>query len=167
MSIFANIPRGAAVFVDANSLVHHFTNHPTLGAASTDLLERMERQEFTGYTSATVLGELSHRLMTVEAVSVFGWPYQGIANRLRRRPADVQQLARYRQAIDELAAIPIQILPITGSFVSLAADVTKQYGLLTNDALIVVVMQNNGLSHLASNDSDFDRVTGLIRYSAI
>jgi predicted nucleic acid-binding protein len=37
--------------------------------------------------------------------------------------------------------------------------------LLTGDALIVAVMQAHGLSHLASNDTDFDRVPGLTRYA--
>ena len=32
---FDQIPAGAAVFLDANSLVYHFTNDPVYGAAST------------------------------------------------------------------------------------------------------------------------------------
>ena len=36
--------------------------------------------------------------------------------------------------------------------------VAVQYGLLTNDALIVALMQRHRLNHLASNDDDFDRV---------
>jgi len=31
--------------------------------------------------------------------------------------------------------------------------------------LIVAVMQANGLTNLASNDADFDRVPGLTRYA--
>jgi predicted nucleic acid-binding protein len=36
---------------------------------------------------------------------------------------------------------------------------------LTNDAIIVAVMQVNGLTTLASNDPDFDRVPGITRYA--
>src|SRR5205807_8781199 len=115
---------GAAVFLDANTLVYQFVNHPIYGAACTDLLERIERQDLVGMTSASVVGELSHRLMTIEAVSLFAWPYQGIADRLRRHPAEVQQLSRYRQALDELPLVPIQVFPVTGQHVSLAADVS-------------------------------------------
>jgi predicted nucleic acid-binding protein len=46
-----------------------------------------------------------------------------------------------------------------------AAALSQQIGLLTNDALIVAVMQAHGLSRVASNDSDFDRVPGLMRYA--
>jgi predicted nucleic acid-binding protein len=39
--------------------------------------------------------------------------------------------------------------------------------LLTNDALIVVLMQDHGLTALASLDADFDRVPGLTRYAPV
>lgn len=64
---FANIPPGVALFVDANTLVYHFTADPTFGIACTDLLDRIEHQHFQGVTSAQVLSELAHRLMTLEA----------------------------------------------------------------------------------------------------
>jgi hypothetical protein len=31
---FAQVPAAAAVFLDANTLVYHFTNHPTFGLKS-------------------------------------------------------------------------------------------------------------------------------------
>jgi len=36
---------------------------------------------------------------------------------------------------------------------------------LVGDALIVAVMQAKGLTLIASNDADFDRVPGLTRYT--
>jgi predicted nucleic acid-binding protein len=33
--------------------------------------------------------------------------------------------------------------------------------------LVVAMMQANGLTHLASHDSDFDRVPGITRYAPI
>jgi predicted nucleic acid-binding protein len=47
--------------------------------------------------------------------------------------------------------------------VSRAADLSTPFGLLSGDALIVVLMQRHGLAHLASLDADFDRVPGLTR----
>lgn len=46
-----------------------------------------------------------------------------------------------------------------------AAALCQQFGLLTNDGLIVAVMQANGLTKIASNDADFDREPGLARYA--
>jgi predicted nucleic acid-binding protein len=87
--IFADLPGGASVFVDANTLVYHFQPHPVFGPACTDLVERID----------------------------------------------------------------------------LAGPVSQHTGLLTNDALVVAVMQANGLTNLASNDADFDRASRLRRYA--
>lgn len=105
--------------------------------------------------------------MTLEAVARFNRPLAGMANWLRRHPAEVQQLSRHRQAIDEIQSCKVQILPIDGPNVSRAADLNIQFGLLSSDALIVVIMQHHGLSALASLDPDFDRVPGITRYSPI
>jgi predicted nucleic acid-binding protein len=37
--------------------------------------------------------------------------------------------------------------------------------LLHNDALIVAVMRHHGLTNIASEDADFDRVPGITRYA--
>jgi predicted nucleic acid-binding protein len=91
----------------------------------------------------------------------------GIANWLKQHPAEIQRLSRHRLAVDDISLIGIQVLPVTGSLVSLAADISQQFGLLTNDALVVSVMQHHGLTLLASHDADFDRVAVLARYSPV
>ena len=79
---FASIPAGAAVFVDANTFIYHFTNDPKYGVACTQLLKRVELQQVRGFTSAHVMADVAHRLMTLEAISLKGWPVAGIASRL-------------------------------------------------------------------------------------
>jgi predicted nucleic acid-binding protein len=110
---------------------------------------------------------MAHRLMTLEANQRFGWAAAGMANRLKRHPAEVQQLTWHKRGINEIRAIGLKVLPVEGGDVSLAADVTSQHGLLSNDALIVVLMRRHGLSHLASNDADFDRVPGITRHAPV
>ncbi len=91
---FGQIPVGARVFLDANSLVYHFT---------------------------------------------------------------------FQQAIAALPQPSIQVIPVTQRLLEAATLVSKQFELLTGDSLIVAVMQAHGLTHLASNDADFDRVSWLTR----
>src|SRR5205823_6456373 len=95
----------------------------------------------------------------------FGWPFAGIAQRLRQHPAQVQGLTRFRQAVQEVPQFGIQVLTIPPSLIDAAAAVSQHTGLLSNDALVVAVMQANGLTHLASNDADFDRIPGITRYA--
>jgi len=162
---FLDIPAGNSVFLDANVLVYHFEPHPAFGTACTDLIERIENNDLQGYVSAHVLTETAHRLMTLEACATFGWRYPGIAQRLRAHPAEVRTLTRFRQAIQEVPRYGIDVLPIGPLLPDAAAAVSQQTGLLSNDALVVAVMQTNGLTSLASNDADFDRVPGLNRFA--
>jgi predicted nucleic acid-binding protein len=164
---FDVIPTGSAVFVDANTFVYYFEPHPVFGPACQQLFLRMENNELQGFSSSSVLSDVVHRVMTLEATGLFNRPMMGIANWLKQHPAEVQRLTRHRLAVDDVVLIGIQILPVTGSLVSLAADISRQFGLLTNDALIISVMRHHGLTLIASHDADFDRVPGLTRYGPV
>lgn len=48
-----------------------------------------------------------------------------------------------------------------------AVALSQSLGLLSNDAFIVAVMTANGLTRIASHDSDFDRVPGITRYAPV
>jgi uncharacterized protein len=162
---FAGIPSGATVFVDANSFIYHFINHARYGLACTAFLERIEVQDVRGVTGAHGIGETCHRLMTIEACERFGWPSQGIASRLRKHPGDVSQLTQHRSAFDEISLLGIVILDVTKPIIPTAVDVSIQFGMLTNDALTIALMRNSGITMLASNDADFDRVPGIVRFA--
>jgi predicted nucleic acid-binding protein len=160
---FADLVRGDSVFLDANTFVLHFQPHAVLGPRCTDLLKRIELQEFCGYTSTHVLSEVAHRLMTIEASGRFTWASK-IVQRLQQSPAHVRQLTPFRSALQKIPQMRVQILTIPADMVDTAAGISQQFGLLSNDAPLVAVMQANGLTKLASHDADFDRVPGLTRY---
>jgi predicted nucleic acid-binding protein len=162
---FDDLPAGEAVFLDANVFVYAYSAHPQFGVPGRELLDRIDRGELSGFTSSHVLTEAAHRLMTLEACNTFGWPYAGIARCLRQHVVEVQQLTQYQQAIDEVLASSIRVLGIVPALVSAGIAVSRRTGLLSNDALLVAVMQEHGLTHLASHDADFDRVPGLTRYA--
>jgi predicted nucleic acid-binding protein len=163
----ADVPSGDAVFVDANIFIFAFRPDPVLGPPCNGLLQRIENGDLRGFTSAHVVSEMAHRLMSDEAIQRFGWQPAGIARRLRTHPAQIASLTQHRSAIDQLSLIGVRILTVTGPQVSLAADLSCRHGLLTSDALVVAIMQQHGLLALASHDADFDRVPGITRYAPV
>jgi predicted nucleic acid-binding protein len=110
--IYADLPAGAAAFVDASVFIHHFEPNPLFGAANTEFLERIENQEINGFTTTHIVSEVAHRLMTIEAMQTLGWKSAGIALRLRNHPTDVQTLKRFRQAVQEIPRFGVRILTI-------------------------------------------------------
>jgi predicted nucleic acid-binding protein len=164
---FAEIPAGAAIFLDSNTLIYHFANHASFGAACTQLVKRIEQRQLSGFISTHVLSEIAHRLMTLEALDRFGWPPAGIAARLRKHHSEIPKLNAHLEAVARIPLLGIQVSAVTPPLVEAATLVSQQYELLTGDSLIVAVMQAHGLTNLASNDAGFDRVPGLKRSSPI
>lgn len=164
---FVDIPLGASLFFDANTLVYHFTPHPIFKVACEALLLRVMRRELVAFTSLDVLSDVAHRVMTMEAITRHSWPMAGIGQRLRNHPQIIQSLSRFRRAVDALPRFGIKVLVPPSTIVSTAAAVSQRYGLLSGDALIVATMQQFGISSIASHDSDFDRVPGLVRYAPL
>jgi predicted nucleic acid-binding protein len=161
---FDDLQTGDSVFVDANIFIYHFTNHAKYGAASTRLLERIELKELIGFTASNCLADVAHRLMTIEAMGRMGWPLTALAARLKRHHAEIPKLSLYQQATAKVGQLGIQILAISDQLMLAATGFGQQFELLTDDAVIVAVMRHQGLTKIASEDADFDRVAGLTRY---
>lgn len=161
----AQIAAATSLFIDANTFVYHFTPEPVLGPLCKTLFDRIARQEILGFTSAHILTNVAHRLMTLEAMAKFGWPATGIASRLKRHYTEIPKLDRHRQAQDEIALMGIHVFPVTQPLVAAAAVLSQQHQLLSGDALVLAVMEANRLADLASHDGDFDRVPGITRYA--
>lgn len=162
--IFDDLLAGTNLFVDANPLVYYFASDPLLGAACARLIARVQNREIRAYTSTHILSEAAHKLMAIEAATQFGWKSKAVQH-LKQQPNKVRQLTRFRQAIQQVPQLGIHILSIAPALIDSGTLLSQQTGLLTNDALIVAVMQSHGLTHLASADTDFDRVPGLTRYA--
>src|SRR5947208_16806296 len=106
---FTSIPTGDAVFVDANVLIYHFTNDPKYGTDCTQLVRRIELQQLRGFTSAHVVADVAHRLMTIEAMQRLAWPQTGLAARLRRNHGEIPKLSLCRQAVATIPRLQIQV----------------------------------------------------------
>jgi len=161
---FAALAAGASVFLDANPLVYHFAPDPVFGPTCHQLLSRIASGDILAYTSTHVLSETAHHLMTLEASSIFGWKAK-IVQHLKQQPGSIQNLTNFRKSVEQVPQLGIRVLAIPSPLIALAAALSQQHDLLSNDALILAVMQQQGLTNLASNDTDFDRVPGITRYA--
>lgn len=45
-----------------------------------------------------------------------------------------------------------------------AVELSKRYGLFVSDATHVAIMKSKGIAHIATNDSDFERIDGIDIY---
>jgi predicted nucleic acid-binding protein len=164
---FLDLVAGDAVFIDANTFVYHFAPDPRWSGSCGQLLLRIQNQEIAGYTSAMILSETAHRLMTIEARIRHGWTSGKVLQRLKQNPHIVQTLTNSEASVASIIGSRLYIFPVDALLIAAAVGVSRQTGLLTNDGLIVALMQAHGLNKIASNDADFDRVPGLTRYAPL
>lgn len=102
--------------------------------------------------------------MVAEAIERKLIAAKNVVAKLREKPEIVKQLSKYSERARKIKAMNIQIVPLTAQSVESSELVRKQYGLLTNDSILVAVMQELNLNKLATLDSDFDRIESLSVY---
>ncbi len=158
---FSQIPAGTRVFLDANIQVYHFLKVEPLAQICHALFRRIGGREIQGFTSADVAAHVIHRVMVAEAVVKFGLQSGDAVSYLKAHPRAVSELLQYKTIPREFTLARIHILDLTYREIHNSKQFRDQYGLLTNDSLIMAVMKRHKLTHLATNDGDFKRVPGI------
>ena len=110
------------------------------------------------------VNEFTHRFMIAEAVAKGVITADG-AKALRGRFQHA--LTEYWRHTERMLALNLLFAPVNEVIIRTAQAVRQEAGLLTNDSLLVAAMRECGLSHLASNDSDFKRVSGIAVFKPI
>lgn len=155
-----DLPRGAACFVDANIFVYHFVELGEVSAACREFLERVVRAEVQTFSTASCLADAVHRVMVIEAKEHFSLDSSAAAW-LQRHPGRISELTAYLNAARQLHTMPLQLLTADNRAILEAAELSHRHGLLTNDAIIAALMQQHSLTHLVTNDDDFDGIPDL------
>lgn len=156
------IPDQASVMMDANIVIYALFPQGRYHQICKDLLQRGARREVQLYLTVSTVADVIHRAMILEFLA------QGQVQRsadavtyLKQHPQIVQQLSRYKSILRDLTQARITILPLTYRDLHASKHYREQYGILTNDSLILAVMRRERIDYLATNDPDFDRVAGI------
>lgn len=153
-----DVPSGARIFLDASVIVYYFTRK---SAQCRRLLSRCERRDLFGVTSVVAFNEASHRLMMLEAVQSGAVTSGDVRRKLRRRPELVRGLRSHSAEIQRIPGWGIEVLPVDLGRCLRGAAVRAEAGLLTNESILLATMRDEGITALATADSDFDRFDDL------
>jgi predicted nucleic acid-binding protein len=156
-----NLPSGTACFIDTNVLVYHLTNRESLGLACTEFFRRVELREISAFVSVPVLADVLHQVMLSEVGTRHGLDRAGLLRWVQRHPTQWGALSATAAACDQLERMPLGVLDLDVPLLREAVRMSADYGLLTSDAVILALMRRHDLTHLVTNDDDFDRVPGL------
>lgn len=153
--LLSEIPSGTRVFLDATIFIYHFTG---VSPSCRSLLARCEAGEVQGLTSAVAIAEVTHRLMTIEAVARSLVTPGNVAKKLRERPEVVRRLSLYQEQAEMIPWMGVDIVPLERRLLAIAAPLRTRYGLLTNDSILLATALDHDTVAFASADRDFERV---------
>jgi len=151
----SEIPAGASVFLDATIFLYHFTG---ASPACRSLLSLCEAGRLHALTSAVAVAEVTHRLMTIEAVARGLVAPGKVVKKLRDRPEVVRQLYLYQEQAEKIPWMGVEVVPMDRRLLAIAAPLRTRYGLLTNDSVLLATALDHGIVAFASADRDFERV---------
>jgi predicted nucleic acid-binding protein len=155
------VPTGQRVFLDATVFVYHFAGQ---SQQCRRLLERCERHEVLGVTSAVAFNEACHRLMIFEALHSGAVTGRDVPRKLREHPDLVKRLRRHGEQLRHIVSWGIEILPVDAARCLRAADLRATTGLLTNDSIILATMRDERIGAIATADSDFGDLEGVTAF---
>lgn len=160
MKPLAQLPVSTDVFIDANIFVLAGSTGP-LGQHCLELLDHVQQGLVQGFTAAFVVAEVTHRVMVNEARQQLQRSARETVEYLQQNPTFIRGLTRHLTVASDIGRMGVDILPLTVKDLHASKSFRRDYGLLTNDSLIVAVMGNHRLRHLASHDGGFARIPGL------
>ena len=156
---FRQIRKSADVMLDANIVIYALFPQTSKHRSCKKLLERGARGDVQLHLVVNTVADVIHRTMVLEVLAQGTFQKSAEAvTYLKKNPPAVQHLTRYKTILRELKQVRINILPLTYRDLHVSKQYRDKYGLMTNDSLILAVMQREKIQYLATNDTDFQRV---------
>ena len=155
----SDLEKGASIFIDANIFIYHFSKGSRFNLASSSFLERAETGSISGFTSTSIVQEVTHRMMIMEAAIVFQEiKAKDLVKYLKAHPEEVKKLINHQGIPSKIASFNMKMTSFDIDIIERSQAMKRRYGFLSNDALILQIMEDLKIKNLASNDTDFERV---------
>jgi predicted nucleic acid-binding protein len=155
---------GGSVYVDTNVLYMYLRSDPSHLDTIKLFLRRAVRGELRAFVGIPVLDELFYRLLLARVKDATG---QNPLNVLRKDVVGAVSTCgdAIEMAIRSLMALPyLELVGVEiADFDRMLSNIST-FSLLPRDALHLAIIQRLGLGAIASDNTDFDRVTWLERH---
>lgn len=154
-NLWKSLPSSAKVFIDSNVFVYHLSSDPVYGISGKELLKRIENNDLYGYTSTTVVTEVTFAYIRLWLIKERGIEPKKVLQYLKKAPQILSEIDL--EIIQKLFTI-VTIFGVTRRDIKGAFKYISQFHLLPNDAVNLAVMERRGLTHIVTQDKDYEKV---------
>ena len=156
------IDTGTTIFIDANIFLYEILDHWKYAESCNSFLEHVNMGKYHAVMSVLVCNEVFHRVMIAEVVERYEIEPKSAVNYLKKNWEVVRELNKAYDAMLNIDAIEnLEIVEIDREVYDIALEYSKKYGLLSNDAVHLATIKKHGITNIATNDGDFERVKWL------
>lgn len=153
-----NLLDGTIIYVDSNIFIYDATNHPIYSASCSIFFDRVEAGEITGVTSLLSVNETIHKLSIIELSSKLKKKPVSIISLIKKNPSLLDKLDTPFLAAENLINMNLEMVDLIAPIFVGALKFMKKYRLMSNDAIHIATMKRLGITNIATNDPDFERV---------
>lgn len=152
------------IYVETNIFLFTALADEKYGRPALRFLERSSGDEIELFTSTLTIDEVAFVALKAKLEEKYGVIKNQVLY-LKRNPEVVKALASDVNQIVEIVLSLTTLVEVSALDVQQMRLYVKEFGLLPRDAIHLAVTHRLGLTCMASNDGDFDRIPWLTRYA--
>jgi len=149
---------GEIVYVDSNIFIYDTTGHPKYAPSCSGFLDCVESGEITGITSILTISETIHKLSIIELSSKMKERPVSIIRLVKRDPSLLDTLDTPFIVAENIMEMNLEIVSFSDLIFARALKFMRQHRLMSNDAVHLTTMEKHGITKIATNDRDFERI---------
>lgn len=156
------------IFIDANIFIYNALDDPLYAETCTDFLRQVETNNVKGVITPHIMDEVLFKILMAEASQrIEKFTLSALKKEMKSSAFSskvYKPVKEYSEYLTELTYGGLEILTVDGGLVEKSIELGSRYGLLITDAIHLSTMKQYGIIHIATNDSDFERVESINIY---
>lgn len=156
------------IFIDANIFIYNALDDPLYAESCTGFLRNVEADKIKGVITPHVMDEVLFKILIAEVSQhIEKFTLSNLKKEMKSSSFSskaYKPVKEYSDYLTELTYGGLEILAVDRGLVEKSIDLGLRYGLLTTDAIHLSTMKQYGITNIATNDSDFERVKSITIY---
>ncbi len=156
------------IFIDANIFIYNALDDPLHAESCTDFLRQVEANNIKGVITPHIMDEILFKILIAEASQhIEKFTLSALKKEMKSHRFSTtvyKPVKEYSEYLTELTYGGLEILTVDRELIEKSIELGSQYGLLITDAIHLSTMKQYGIIHIATNDSDFERIDSINIY---
>ncbi|MGC1120453.1 MAG: type II toxin-antitoxin system VapC family toxin [Candidatus Methanofastidiosia archaeon] len=151
---------GDRIFIDSNIFIYASSKNHSLKPVCEDFLLDIENGETNGFINGRIVDEVFHKLTIIEISNKFRINSRDALAYIKANPDVLKEFKNPRSIVEDILALErVKFLDINRKTVFQALKYSN--ALLFSDAIHASCCRIHNITHIATNDSDFERIAFL------